>query len=162
MPTVKDIPGFGEIGLYPTDKRIDLYRVTGLAPTYDPQAPGIGIFENVTMNWWVPRTIGFKIDYPFMLNGNVENNRMLAINQLFLLREAELFKEWIDGLYPEENTTITQVEVPIKEIACYPADFRFATLEGSFWCNHIDWQYDLKICSYIDLSKCKEIERSAT
>ncbi|GAI87752.1 unnamed protein product [marine sediment metagenome] len=157
MGLVYAIPGFNNFLVYNNSTRIDLYRVDGLAPTYYPGLPGRGKFENVTMTWWVYRTRGFKIDYSYMLGGSKKVGGTRAINQLFLLREAEIFKEWIDDIFPEENTTITQVEIPLKEIVTYPMNFDKTIMQGSFWSDHEDWQYDLKVCYYIDLSKCKEI-----
>jgi len=80
---------------------------------------------------------------------------MIGISQLFLLREAEMFKEWIDEVFPEENTEMVKVEYPLTDIVTYPFDYNEEEKHGSFWSNHIDWLYDLAVCYYIDINNVK-------
>lgn len=136
----------------------DLYRVRGVAPTYTNPLLG-GVFENLTMNWWVFRRHMMAVDYETILGKEFDyyENRteLVAINQLFLLREAEMFKEWIDNIYPEENTEIIKVEYPIVDPSPYIAYWNKDLNVGSFWSIPHDWLYDLAVCYFIDINNVK-------
>jgi hypothetical protein len=132
----------------------DLYRVYGLAPTYTNPRRG-GMFENVTMNWWVLRQRFFYADYKIMFSTSGYSwPQVSAVSQMFLLREAEMFKEWIDNLYPEENTTIIKVELPYpNDITPFPMEWKGR--RGSCCCRPYNYHYDLNVWYFIDLTNCK-------
>ncbi|MHA2086422.1 MAG: hypothetical protein ACXABD_21975 [Candidatus Thorarchaeota archaeon] len=136
----------------------ELYRVKGVAPTYTNHLIG-GVFENLTMNWWVFRRKIMPLDYETVLGRkyDYEEDRgaLIAANQLFLLREAEMFKEWIDEVYPEENTEIIKVDYPITDVIPYIAYWNVDAKAGSFWSQPHDWLYDLAVCYYIDTNNVK-------
>jgi hypothetical protein len=143
-------PG-GELIVY--DNNPGLYRVWGLAPSYTNGLIG-GTFHGLKMNWWVYRTLAMRIDYSDVLgqdNNSFAVKDLMAVNQCFLLEEAELFKGWIDKVFPEEKTRIEKIEKPIKNIEMYPLDWNEEEKRGSYWSAHTDWNYDLKICYYIDV-----------
>ena len=131
-----------------------LYRVRGLAPTYTNNLIG-GVFENLVMNWWVYRRTAFAIDYNLVFNEQYDYDNIRAVSQMFLLKEAEMFKDWIDGVYPEENTEIIKVKQPMKAIKPYPYDYNEETKCGSFWSVPDNWHYDLAVCYYIDTNNVK-------
>jgi hypothetical protein len=135
----------------------DLYKVYGLAPTYTNPRLG-GKFANVTMNWWVWRQRFFFFDYNKIFGGEEYGwPQVLAVSQMFLLREAQMFKEWIDGLYPEENTTIVKVEYPFpNDITPYPIEWKDNC--GSLQSKPYNYHYDLDIWYFIDVTNCKVIE----
>jgi hypothetical protein len=133
---------------------LDLYRVRGIAPTYTNKSIG-GVFENLTMNWWVYRRRAFAIDYSTAFTGTYEYKHIKALSQLFLLDEAEMFKRWIDAIYPEENTEILQVGFPIEPFEPYPYDYDEEKKQGSFWSNPPDYDFDLAVCYYIDTNNVK-------
>ena len=85
----------------------DLYAVKGVAPTYTNRGIG-GVFYDLTMNWWVYRRQAFKMDYGLAFDGNFSALNIIALNQRFLLEEAEMFKNWIDNVYPEEKTELVK------------------------------------------------------
>ena len=138
----------------PTADPPDLYKVRGLAPTYTNDLIG-GVFENLTMNWWVFRRGLLKVNYLAMISEPISYDLMIAISQLFLLREAEMFKEWIDAIYPEENTELIKVDYPFKDTTPYPPLWSRKKKCGSFFSNPLDWLYDLTICYYIDTNNVK-------
>jgi hypothetical protein len=133
---------------------IDLYRVRGLAPTYTNPKRG-GTYENVVMNWWVWRQDFFHVAYDVMF-GTKEYNwvQVLALTQMFLLPEAEMFKKWIDNLYPEENTTIIKAEQPFPN-DIVPIQVGWTGKKGSCRCKPYNYHFDLDVWYYIDLTDCK-------
>jgi hypothetical protein len=133
---------------------VDLYRVKGVAPTYTNGLIG-GVFENLTMNWWVFRRATLRIDYDVLFNEPYDFSNIVAVSQCFLLEEAEMFKNWIDGIYPEEETEIIKVEQPMGAIEPYPLDYDMENKRGSFWSNPAEWLYDLAVCYYIDTNNVK-------
>jgi hypothetical protein len=135
----------------------ELYRVYGVAPTYTNPILG-GTFENVVMNWWVWRQRFFFIDYRVVFGGKDYGwLQVLAVAQMFLLREAQMFKEWIDNLYPEENTTIIKIEYPFpNDVTPFPVEWKNQC--GSRESKPYNYHYDLDVWYFIDISKCKLIK----
>jgi len=137
-----------------SDQLIDLYRVTGVAPTYTfPQ--GRQTWGNVTMNWWPLREMPFRVNYEHILGKRYTEDDMLAVNQLWLLEEAEIYKKWIDGIYPEEETVITKVVYPAKDLVSHRMDFD--GVKGSLWSAHPFWHYAFRVCYYINTTNCKKL-----
>ena len=138
---------------------IDLYKVTGVAPTYtfntSSKLSGRQTWGNVTMNWWILRNFPFRINYEHILGDEYTENNMIAVNQLWLLKEAELYKEWIDDIYPEENTVITKVKYPAKDLRIHAMDFD--GVKGSLWNAHPFWHYAIRVCYYVDTTDCKKL-----
>ena len=149
MPLTKDENAFVVKGYAP-----DLYRVRGVAPTYTNRGIG-GVFYDLTMNWWVYRKQAFKLDYKIVFDRDFDYFDIIALNQLFLLEEAEMFKNWIDGVYPEEKTEIIKVDFPLGNTKPYPFSWDEEKKQGSFWSNPADWNYDLAVCYYIDINNVK-------
>lgn len=137
-----------------SDQCIELYQVVGIAPTYTYPATR-KTYGKVTMNWWVYKSVPFRVNYENILGKKYSDGDMIAVNQLFLLEEAKLFKKWIDDLYPEENTKIIKVEYPAKKLRCHTLGFD--GVKGSLWNGHPFWHYAMQICYYIDLTKCKKL-----
>ena len=132
----------------------DLFMVRGVAPTYTNKLIG-GVFYDLTMNWWVYRRNAFKIDYGALIGDPFSFLDLVAVNQFFLKEEAEIFKNWIDGVYPEEKTEMIRVDFPIGHREPYPFSWNKKKKQGSFWSNPADWNYDLAVCYYIDTNNVK-------
>ena len=138
--------------------RIDLYKVTGIAPTYTfphDTLCGRRTWKNVIMNWWILRDMPFRVDYKYIFGDNCSDKDIVAANQSFLFKEAELYKDWLDGLYPEENTEITKIKYPAIDLPAYAIDFDGE--KGSLWSVHPLWHYAWRICYYIDTRNCEKL-----
>lgn len=145
---LKDIKGLNQ------DKKIDLYSVTGLAPIYTfPHTRQS--WGNVFMTWWVLRPVPFRVNYEHIFGEEYTEQNMTAVNQLWLLEEAELYKKWIDGIYPEEETKITKLEYPYKPHESYELDFD--GVKGSLWSAHPFWHYAFRVCYYMDTTHNKKL-----
>lgn len=143
-----------------SSQEIDLYQVTGVAPTYtfphNDEVCGRQTWSNVFMTWWVIRSMPFRVNYGHIFgNDEFSEEDMLAVNQMWLLEEAELYKKWIDNLYPEEETKITKIEYPYKPHNAYRINFD--GVKGSLWSAHPFWHYAWRVCYYIDTTNCKKL-----
>ncbi|KKL60158.1 hypothetical protein LCGC14_2208110 [marine sediment metagenome] len=140
---------------------VDLYKVEGVAPTYTFPHDIDGkrqCWGQVKLHWWPTRKIPYRINYNKVFGTqDYTMDELCAVNQLWILEEAEIYKKWIDGIYPEENTVITKVEYPAKGLKSYPTDWDINNGEGSLWSAHAFWHFSWQVCYYIDTRNNKKL-----
>lgn len=143
------------------DQIVDLYRVEGIASTYTfpHEVNGkIQCWGKVHLHWWPSRYMPLRINYEKVFGGTEYTvDEMCAVNQLWILDEAEIYKRWIDDIYPEEETKIIKMEFPLKGLESYPTDWNTETMEGSLWSAHPFWHYSWQVCYYIDTTNNKKL-----
>jgi len=135
-----------------------LYTLHGLAPTYFSDHLG-GKFANVKMHWTRGRTHPLQLNYNEVFGGKEYTTRNVqAVNQLFLKEEAEIFKTWIDGIYPEENTQIYEISYPLDtDIDYVPAGWAIKETGGAFICFDYRWRWDWIITYWVDVRECEKV-----
>jgi hypothetical protein len=141
-----------------SDQVIDLYRVEGIAPTYTFPHGKRQCWGKVHLHWWPVRAIPFRVNYGTILGKEgFTMDEVAAVNQMWVLGEAELYKRWIDDIYPEENTKIIKVEYPATDLKSFPIDWDAENCEGSLWSAHAFWHYAFRVCYYIDTKNNKKL-----
>ena len=140
-----------------------LYRVEGTAPKYRNDAYLGGQFANVRMHWFMERNRMMSINYPEILGRDDYNvSEIEAVNELFLLGEAALWKEWMDSVYPEENTELIPVEYPMDRPVPYGTLPIIHGVSGPFYCHDLRWIYDLDVRYWVDVTDCPKIDDAKT
>lgn len=131
-------------------KHPQLYKVWGMAPTYTFPKDGTKYY-NLKMNWWILRNHPFVANYTEILGqSDYTVEQVMYVNRFFLKHEAEAWKEWLDKIYPEENTQMEIINYPMEykpfEINAFTSEIGY----GSNVCFEGRWFYDFQICYYID------------
>ena len=132
-----------------------LFTIHGLAPTYYSPSLG-GKYANVKMHWFRGRTHPLRINYNEVFGREkYKLESVQAVNQMFLAEEAQIFKVWMDAIYPEEETTIYRVVYPIeRELPMIPIGQYAKGEGGSFTSFDYRWTHDWIIRYWVDVTKC--------
>lgn len=141
-----------------SDQLVDLYKVEGIAPTYTFPKEKRQCWGKVHLHWWPTKSLPYRINYGKVFGReDFTMDEIAAVNQLWMLEEAEIYKKWIDKIYPEEETKIIKVEYPATDLKSFPTTFDNENGVGSLWSAHKFWHYAFQVCYYIDTTNNKKL-----
>ena len=139
-----------------------LYRVRGVAPAYRNDGHLGGQYADVVMKWYMERRRTLFVNYDEIFGReDYDLVEVDALNECFLLEEAELWTNWINSVYPEENTKIFPLEYPVKKIESFERPI-YPLKSGSFHCFDARWYFDLQVKYWVDITECKKLDGAET